>query len=425
MATNTLAFICETYPQLTTYGFDGSTFSQVGNQLTISTNTPEMTALYSTRIIVFYASPDGIVPSTLQAYDFDGTDWTAVGNPYDINTITLEASLCALSTTTFALVYQEVDNLTLKTMRFNGSNFSNVGNTYSFGNTSGPVMCTLSGTSIAFIEVGFGKLYTMEFDGTDWVQVGNQYSFGGITNPSITALSSSRIVVTDYTGALSRFIAYDFDGTDWAQVGNATTILFTSLVNPAMSAFSDSKFFYTQGNINLKAIRAYEFDGSDFIELGTQQTFADNLINPALTSLDYFLFPQSSNEYTQITQMVGAETGEVQTINAGKDDDGEPIDFELTTQEIEFDNRSHLKNISDKIVVFTDYGIDSWLEAQQDDGDFKPIPVKLNDTVNIGQDINLKGNFFTFRWSGTANETSPILEGIYLEKVTDLGITYE
>jgi len=133
-----------------------------------------------------------------------------------------------------------------------------------------------------------------------------------------------------------------------------------------------------------------------------------------------------SNLLTNIVQMVGAETlGAVQAINAGKSDDGTPIYYELQTQEIEFNNRAHLKKISDEIVVLTKNGIDSSLEAQEDDGNFKPIPVDLNDEVNIGENIKLEGNFFTFKWSGTARETSPIFNGIYLEKVTDLGITYE
>lgn len=133
-----------------------------------------------------------------------------------------------------------------------------------------------------------------------------------------------------------------------------------------------------------------------------------------------------ANTTLQNVQMVGIETaGTAQGFNAGKADDTTPIYYELQTQEIEFDNRAHLKNISDKITALVDSGIDSSLEAQEDDGNFKPIPVGLNNTVNIGQDINLKGNYFTFKWSGTAQENSPVFNGLYLERVTDLGLTNE
>jgi len=130
------------------------------------------------------------------------------------------------------------------------------------------------------------------------------------------------------------------------------------------------------------------------------------------------------NLYLQTTQLVGAETGEVQTINAGKSDDGVPLYYELQTQEIEFGNRAHLKSISDKITVLTEFGIDSSFEVKENrNGDFKPIQISLNDSVNIGEDINLEGNHFTFKWSGESSENSPIFKGFYLEKVTDLGIT--
>lgn len=128
------------------------------------------------------------------------------------------------------------------------------------------------------------------------------------------------------------------------------------------------------------------------------------------------------NTFSQIVQMVGVETGNVQTLNTGKDDDGTPLYYELQTQEIEFGNRAHLKSISDLVVVLNEFGIDSSMEAQQDDGDFKPIPMNLSNNVNIGKDINLDGNYFTFKWSGVAQETSPVFQGIGLEGVQDLGI---
>lgn len=130
-----------------------------------------------------------------------------------------------------------------------------------------------------------------------------------------------------------------------------------------------------------------------------------------------------ANTYIQIVQIVGAEiTGNVQGFNVGKNDNGTPIYYELETQELEFINRAHTKKISDKIVILTENGIDGTFKAKQNDGDFKPIPIKLNNLINIGQDINLEGNFFTLKWYGEASETSPILNGIYLESITDQGI---
>ena len=130
-----------------------------------------------------------------------------------------------------------------------------------------------------------------------------------------------------------------------------------------------------------------------------------------------------ANTFLQNVQMVGAETGEIQTINAGKDDDGTPIYYELETQELEFGDRAHLKKISDQLTVVTQGGLDSQLQAREDEGNFKPIPVDFSTHVTIGDNINLEGKFFTFKWFGEANESSPILEEIYIENIEDKGIT--
>lgn len=124
--------------------------------------------------------------------------------------------------------------------------------------------------------------------------------------------------------------------------------------------------------------------------------------------------------------MVAADTnGTVQSINVGKADDVTPIYYELETQDLEFGDRTHLKEITDKIVIFSDFGIDSSLAIKSNDGDYKPIDIELDNRVNIGQDIRSVGFFFNIKWSGTAKENSPLFEGLYLEKITDKGITYE
>jgi len=121
-------------------------------------------------------------------------------------------------------------------------------------------------------------------------------------------------------------------------------------------------------------------------------------------------------------KMVGAERdGAVQTIDKGTTDNTTPIYYELETQEQEFGNRFHLKKISDKLSVICQYGLDGAFQAKENDGDFKDLNITLNKRVNIGQKINLEGNFFTFRWYGNSSQKAPILEGIYVENITDLG----
>lgn len=134
--------------------------------------------------------------------------------------------------------------------------------------------------------------------------------------------------------------------------------------------------------------------------------------------------PPDLNITDQVVFFVASNSsGDIQAINVGKSDDEDPIYYELETQELEFGDRSHLKKISDKLTVITQDGLDSQFEARQDDGDFKSIPMSFEDPASIGKDINLEGHFFTFRWFGQVDQSTPVLEEIYIEDMEDLGVT--
>ncbi len=129
-----------------------------------------------------------------------------------------------------------------------------------------------------------------------------------------------------------------------------------------------------------------------------------------------------SNAYQQNVFFVASQPdGTVQMVNVGKSDDGTPIFYDLQTQELEFGNRAHLKKIADEIGVIGSDGENSSLSVFSDTQDEAPVRMTLNDRVNIGRDINTEGHYFTFRWFGQVSTTSPVLEGIYLENITDLG----
>jgi hypothetical protein len=130
------------------------------------------------------------------------------------------------------------------------------------------------------------------------------------------------------------------------------------------------------------------------------------------------------NTFLQNSFMVAADpNGNIQAINVGKDDDGTPIYYELETQELEFGNCGHLKKIADQLTVVTQDGLDGQFQAREDDGDYKQIPIDLSENISIGKDIDLEGHYFTFRWFGEANKSSPTLEEIYIDQINDLGIT--
>ena len=121
-------------------------------------------------------------------------------------------------------------------------------------------------------------------------------------------------------------------------------------------------------------------------------------------------------------KLIGQDSsGDIQTLNLGTTDNTAPIYYDLRTQEIELGDRSHVKKIQDKIVVFMNNGIDGQLLIRQDDGDFKPVKIGLNDRVNIGRNLDIEARYLTFRWNGLSSGTAPIFEGIEIEKVNDIG----
>lgn len=115
--------------------------------------------------------------------------------------------------------------------------------------------------------------------------------------------------------------------------------------------------------------------------------------------------------------------GEVQTINLGTTDNGEDIHYEFESQDLEFGNRSRLKQLSDKLIVYMSNGIDSTVQFRMDGADIKDVPMATNERVNIGKDIDIQANFFNFRLIGSSKGTPPTFEGFQLEDISDLGTT--
>jgi len=113
------------------------------------------------------------------------------------------------------------------------------------------------------------------------------------------------------------------------------------------------------------------------------------------------------------------------TTNGDSTDYDLPIPYELETQELEMGNRSHLKVISDQVVIYTLFGGNGAFQIRADDNDFKPFDVTLNNRVNIAINVNIEARFFTFRWQGEANGIRPQLQGFLLPTLTDQGIVNE
>lgn len=138
---------------------------------------------------------------------------------------------------------------------------------------------------------------------------------------------------------------------------------------------------------------------------------------------DFFKFFSQYTDGNGALLRGASDAGTVQTINLGQTDGTHPIPFFLETQDIEFGGRGHLKGLSDKFIVFTDNGLASKIGARINGrNEVEPIEMPLDGRVNIGQDVNIQGNFFNFYWSGVSTGNPPILEGIGSEHVMDQGL---
>jgi len=222
---------------------------------------------------------------------------------------------------------------------------------------------------------------------------------------------------TNWTFPASAPVA-NFSGTPLSG-SSPLTVTFTDLSTNTPTSwlwdFGDGNTSTSQNPVNIYASPGFY----------TVSLTVTNPIGSDLETKINYINVSNINTYLQTTFMVGSDTaGDIQTMEVGKDDDGTPIYYELETQGLEFGNVFHRKKISDKIVVFTKDGLDSNLQGKTDGNNYKNIEVSLTDRVNIGQDILLEGNTVKFKWFGESTESSPILEGIYLEKVTDMGITH-
>lgn len=121
--------------------------------------------------------------------------------------------------------------------------------------------------------------------------------------------------------------------------------------------------------------------------------------------------------------LIGTETsGNAQTLNYGFTDNTKPIFYFLETQDLEFGGLEDIKEISDKIVLFTDNGENSRAKIRSDKNDFKDVPKDLTTGVNVARSLNIRGNGFTLRWEGESNGDSPVFEGFHIPTPTNSGI---
>lgn len=230
------------------YEFDGSTWDQVGNDLT--TQYPNDISAYQVSL-----SADGnriavgaVINSSIsldfgyaKVYEYDGENWIQLGDTIngEINgdffglVISLSAAGNRLA------VGAKFNNNSAghaRAYEYDGTNWVQLGEDID-GDASGDYF----GTSLSMssdgnrVAVGAnqylpgGLVRVFEFDGANWMQVGDdltgQYTYDSFGVSSSLSHDGNRIIVGDYQnlGYAGYIKVFDFDGVSWVQVGDEIT----------------------------------------------------------------------------------------------------------------------------------------------------------------------------------------------------------
>lgn len=280
------------------------------------------------------------------------------------------------------------------------------------GNVTG--FAETSGTTLVFKSNGFYRLDTI----SKTTDPTNIYNIGAVSQEAIVACQ----------GVVYFFSGLDIRRTNGGypeQISRAGVQDFIDAILPAnwsnVCAGTDGlNIYFSIGDITLNTNKD---DQKTFTNVVLKFSPRDETWSVHSYANTYRFFIQYLNS-TQYVLLGSNTAGSLHQMNVDGQatDNGTPIYFELETQEIEFGQRSHLKKIADKIVIYTENGQDSSFQAREDDGDFKDIKLNLIDRVNIGQNIDLEGHYFTFRWFGQCDKSQQTFEGFYIEKITDQGI---
>jgi len=197
---NRIAYFDVNRTVLETYDFDGTDWAQVGNDLSIAgaTSSVALTALTSTRI----AMADGTT-GNLIAYDFDGTDWSAAGSSFALGGF--NGGLSALGENR-VIVANQTASTSLKVFDFDETNWAQVGSTATVTGMNTPRVSALSTTRFAYYDIGNDDLRVYEFFGNSTItQINsNDYNTSGTTDSAVASLTGSRVAFIELGTATLR-----------------------------------------------------------------------------------------------------------------------------------------------------------------------------------------------------------------------------
>lgn len=250
--------------------------SQLGSDLNITgaATTQALTALNGTDVAYIDGTNDD-----LRTYRFNGTTWSQIGSDLNIAGVGTP-ELAALNGTDVA--FWDDGNKELRTYRFNGTTWSQLGNSLSIPSGLRSGICRLTSSRIVRFENGSEDLTVHDWDGTDWSTIGTAFNIVGGNDAGLTSLNSTDIAFTDDNITARSLKTYRFNGTTWSQVGNGLTITAT-LSNPFLTTLNSTDIAFSD---NAEAVlRIYRWDGTDWSQIGEDSVIAA-MGSPSIAALN-------------------------------------------------------------------------------------------------------------------------------------------
>jgi hypothetical protein len=184
------------------FDFDGTNWVQVGNSLNLATECSDYLHAYmgSNRVVMIgiNSSLDG--NTNVRTLEFDGVNWTQIGNDLDVSTdmdeTTNAAALSENSVCLLGTVSAQTNKISK--MTFDGTDWTFTGIQ---GDNTGDAIGTLSEDTIVFHDNSSGSsiISTSTFNGTNWVSSPFESVFEDFGEGDITALSPTKIVLLSST----------------------------------------------------------------------------------------------------------------------------------------------------------------------------------------------------------------------------------
>ena len=230
-------------------------WAQTGGVLSISPlgNSPMIASLNGTDIAFIDKTNQ-----ELRTYRFNGSTWSQVGTGLSIGALG-ESAITALNGTDVAFINSFPDQLT--TYRFNGSTWSQVGTPLTITGNNVSALATLNSTDVAYVDSTNKLLSTYRFNGSTWSLVGSGLAITAVGFSALAGLNSTDVVFADSIN--DSLQTYRFNGSTWSAIGSSLTV---ALSVPRVAALSATDIALTGADDD--TLRTYRFDGSTWTVVG-------------------------------------------------------------------------------------------------------------------------------------------------------------